>query len=67
MNTRICIIFVTAIKRDHGSDQAHMKNTEIMEIATTKQAADMLGVAVSTVQKWVELGELASWKTPGGH
>jgi excisionase family DNA binding protein len=34
---------------------------------TTKQAADALGVAVSTVQKWVELGRLASWKTPGGH
>ena len=27
----------------------------------------MLGVAVSTVQKWVELGQMASWKTPGGH
>lgn len=44
-----------------------MKNTEVTEIVTTKQAADMLGVAVSTVQKWVELGKLASWKTPGGH
>jgi excisionase family DNA binding protein len=37
------------------------------DIVTTRQAADMLGVAVSTVQKWVELGKLASWKTPGGH
>jgi excisionase family DNA binding protein len=43
----------------HGHEQA--------EIVTTKQAAQMLGVAVSTVQKWVELGKLASWKTPGGH
>jgi len=40
---------------------------EHAEIVTTRQAADMLGVAVSTVQKWVELGKLASWKTPGGH
>ncbi|MFL6708526.1 MAG: GAF domain-containing protein, partial [Massilia sp.] len=36
-------------------------------ILTTAGAADMLGVAVSTVQKWVESGELDSWKTPGGH
>lgn len=52
---------------DKGNMQAYMKNTELTEIVTTKQAADMLGVAVSTVQKWVELGKLASWKTPGGH
>ena len=37
------------------------------EIGTTTKAADLLGVAVSTVQKWVELGKLESWKTPGGH
>ena len=37
------------------------------EIVTTAKAADLLGVAVSTVQKWVELGKLESWKTPGGH
>lgn len=37
------------------------------EIVTTSKAADLLGVAVSTVQKWVELGKLESWKTPGGH
>lgn len=37
------------------------------DIMTTREAADALGVAVSTVQKWVELGKLASWKTPGGH
>jgi excisionase family DNA binding protein len=47
--------------------QTYRKSTEFMEIVTTKQAADMLGVSVSTVQKWVELGKLASWKTPGGH
>ena len=47
--------------------QAHHNRSEHADIVTTKQAADMLGVAVSTVQKWVELGKLASWKTPGGH
>jgi len=47
--------------------QAHDNRSEPTEIVTTKQAAEMLGVAVSTVQKWVELGKLASWKTPGGH
>lgn len=47
--------------------QAHSNRNEPTEIVTTRQAADMLGVAVSTVQKWVELGKLTSWKTPGGH
>lgn len=36
-------------------------------VLTTTQAAALLGVAVSTVQKLVETGHLASWKTPGGH
>jgi excisionase family DNA binding protein len=36
-------------------------------LLTTTQAATLLGVAVSTVQKLVEAGHLASWKTPGGH
>jgi len=36
-------------------------------VMTTTQAAHFLGVAVSTVQKFVESGQLASWKTPGGH
>nr|WP_183421961.1 excisionase family DNA-binding protein [Luteibacter sp. Sphag1AF] len=34
---------------------------------TTRDAANLLGVSVSTAQKWIESGELASWKTPGGH
>jgi excisionase family DNA binding protein len=36
-------------------------------VLTTTQVAALLGVAVSTVQKLVETGHLASWKTPGGH
>lgn len=47
--------------------QESMNRSKDTEIVTTKEAAQMLGVAVSTVQKWVELGKLASWKTPGGH
>ena len=33
----------------------------------TKEAAAMLGVSVSTVQKMVEAGTLRAWKTQGGH
>lgn len=36
-------------------------------ILTTRAAADMLGVAVSTAQLWIESGALQAWKTPGGH
>ena len=34
---------------------------------TTRDAADLLGISVSTAQKWIEGGALESWKTPGGH
>lgn len=37
------------------------------DILTTKGAAQLLGVAVSTVQLWVNSGQLKSWTTPGGH
>jgi len=36
-------------------------------ILTTREAAHMLGVAVSTAQAWMEGGALPTWKTPGGH
>jgi excisionase family DNA binding protein len=36
-------------------------------ILTTRQAAEILGVSIRTVQTWVEEGAITSWKTPGGH
>ena len=36
-------------------------------ILTTREAARLLGVAVSTAQAWMEGGALPAWKTPGGH
>lgn len=36
-------------------------------VLTTSAAAELLGVAVSTAQQWIEGGAIASWKTPGGH
>lgn len=37
------------------------------KFCTTKEAADILGVSVGTVQQWVESGLLQAWKTAGGH
>lgn len=34
---------------------------------TTREAAQLLGVSVGTVQIWVESGMLQAWKTAGGH
>lgn len=36
-------------------------------VLTTRAAAGLLGVAVSTAQLWMESGALQAWKTPGGH
>lgn len=45
-----------------------MKTHEIDDlILTTREAAQLLGVAVSTAQVWMENGDLPAWKTPGGH
>lgn len=34
---------------------------------TTREAGEALGVAVRTVQLWVESGVLPAWRTAGGH
>jgi excisionase family DNA binding protein len=34
---------------------------------TTREAATLLGVSLSTAQNWAESGLLESWKTEGGH
>jgi excisionase family DNA binding protein len=36
-------------------------------ILTTREAGELLGIAVSTAQQWIENGLLPAWKTPGGH
>jgi len=37
------------------------------EFISTRKAADMLGVAVSTIQLWTDDGLLNAWITKGGH
>lgn len=37
------------------------------EYLTTREAAQMLGVAVSTIQLWTNNGSLRAWTTNGGH
>ncbi|MFL6626968.1 MAG: response regulator [Burkholderiaceae bacterium] len=32
-----------------------------------RQLAEMLGVSVQSVQRWVDAGRLKAWKTPSGH
>jgi excisionase family DNA binding protein len=40
---------------------------EPSDVCTTQEAAAILGISVTSVQKLVEGGEIAAWKTPGGH
>jgi len=37
------------------------------DVMTTREAGEVLGVAVRTVQLWVEAGVLPAWRTAGGH
>ena len=36
-------------------------------VITTREAADLLGVSLRTVQQWVEQGALRAYRTVGGH
>jgi excisionase family DNA binding protein len=38
-----------------------------LEFLTTREASELLGVALTTIQLWVESGALPAWKTAGGH
>ena len=38
-----------------------------LEVCTTQQAAQILGISVTSVQHLVEAGVLQAWKTKGGH
>jgi len=46
---------------------AHPSDHSDDPILTTREAASLLGIAVSTAQQWIENGLLPAWKTPGGH
>lgn len=38
-----------------------------VDFISTREAARLLGVGLTTVQQWVESGALPAWKTAGGH
>jgi len=42
-----------------------MTSTE--EVCTTQEAAQLLGISVTSVQQLVESGAIEAWKTKGGH
>jgi excisionase family DNA binding protein len=45
-----------------------MRKTSANEdVMTTREAGETLGVAVRTIQLWVEAGVLPAWRTAGGH
>lgn len=45
-----------------------MRKTSVNDdVMTTREAGEALGVAVRTIQLWVEAGVLPAWRTAGGH
>lgn len=44
-----------------------ISKTPSEKFISTREAASRLGVAISTIQAWVESGILPAWKTAGGH
>ena len=43
------------------------RQTVMKTFCTSAEAAQLLGVALRTVQLWTEAGLLQGWKTAGGH
>src|SRR5690606_17910564 len=69
---------LNAPSRVSTNTDAIVENNETMEnrvmpapakfnFYTTREAANKLGVSVTTIQLWVESGILSAWKTAGGH
>lgn len=56
-----------AHSRDRASGSAMRKSATNDDVLSTREAAEQLGVALRTVQLWVESGVLPAWKTAGGH
>jgi excisionase family DNA binding protein len=48
----------------NGETQSHPQSRQLG--LTTSQAARELGVSLSTVRRWSDLGYLPSYRTPGG-
>jgi excisionase family DNA binding protein len=46
---------------------APLPDAPVREDLSTREAAEIIGVSLSTVQKMVEAGTLQAWKTKGGH
>lgn len=38
-----------------------------ISVCTTREASELLGVSLRTIQLWVDAKRLEAWKTPGGH
>ncbi len=41
--------------------------TELPASYSTQEASKLLAISVQTVQRWMDLGHLSGWRTPGGH
>ena len=57
--------WVTGARGSGANEQMQVENSS--ETLTTRQAADLLDMSITSVQKMVEAGELEAWVTPGGH
>jgi excisionase family DNA binding protein len=71
----IFIIFIRSRSENKCCKMSQMSKIDLVPAqglresaeCTTREAADLLGMAVRSVQLMVDRGELQAWKTPGGH
>jgi excisionase family DNA binding protein len=54
------------VEMNHSTEQVNT-SLERDAVITTREAADMLGVSLRSVQQWVEQGALQAYRTVGGH
>lgn len=61
------LLGLQAPNRGASAGCAMRKSATNDDVLSTREAAERLGVALRTVQLWVESGVLPAWKTAGGH
>lgn len=57
----------TAVPMNSQHAANDIRTSELPSSYSTQEVAKLLAISVQTVQRWMDLGHLSGWRTPGGH
>lgn len=57
----------SAVPANSQNTVTNVRTSELSSSYSTQEVAKLLAISVQTVQRWMDLGHLSGWRTPGGH